>query len=255
LLPDEAGSGYDPTHPFANRDPRLALTIIYPGRDWVGSDKKSRVFNTLDRMLNGKTNPDYEDAADNSSHTGMIWAKYTQPITQYSASLDNDATCPILFRYAEVLLTIAEIDVEKNENFDEVYNILDQLRQRGGQVVVDRSKYNTQAKLRELVRRERCIELAGEGLRRADLLRWKDDQGKMLAETLLNGTLYRMTGTIDYAQTDPDLRAVIDPPTSDNEALRTVESRVFYPYQRYLPFPQTEIDRNPNLTQNEGYVK
>ena len=46
----------------------------------------------------------------------------------------------------------------------------------------DRAKYNTQEKLRELVRRERCIEMAGEGLRRADLLRWKDQNGKMLAE-------------------------------------------------------------------------
>ena len=56
--------------------------------------------------------------------------------------------------------------------------------------------------LRELIRRERCIELAGEGLRRADILRWKDAAGKMLAETLLNGPLNRIVGTIDYNETD-----------------------------------------------------
>mgnify|MGYP000703621727 CR=1 FL=1 len=36
-------------------------------------------------------------------------------------------------------------------------------------------------KLRELIRRERTVELAGEGLRRADIVRRQED-GKMLAE-------------------------------------------------------------------------
>lgn len=253
LLPDEANSGYDPVHPFANRDPRLALTILYPGMDWVGSDGKPRIINTLDKTLNGSSNADYMDAADNSSRTGMIWAKYTVPLSQYSASLGNENTCPILFRYAEVLLTIAEINVEKNENLAEVFDILDQLRMRCGHVVVNRTKYNTQEKLRELVRRERCLELAGEGLRKADLLRWKDQSGKMLAETLLNGTLYRMIGTINVNESDRDLRAVITAPTTENESLRKIEDRVFRPYNRYLPFPQAELDKNPNLRQNSGY--
>lgn len=253
LRPEEEGSGYDPVHPFANRDPRLALTILYPGMDWVGSDGKQRVINTLDKSIDGSLNADYMDAADNSSRTGMIWAKYTVPLSQYSASLGNENTCPILFRYAEVLLTIAEINVEKNENTTEVYDILDQLRARCGHVAVDRVKYNTQEKLRELVRRERCIEMAGEGLRRADLLRWKDQNGKMLAETLMNGTLYRMIGTVNVNEPDRDLRATISAPTAENESLRKIEDRVFRPYNRYLPFPQAELDKNPNLKQNEGY--
>ena len=36
LTKDEAGSGYDATHPFANRDPRMAMTVLYPGMDWEG---------------------------------------------------------------------------------------------------------------------------------------------------------------------------------------------------------------------------
>ncbi len=68
---------------------------------------------------------------------------------------------------------------------------------------VDVAKYNTQDKLRELIRRERSIEMAGEGLRRADILRWRDAAGKMLAETLLNGDLLRPMGTIDYAEANP----------------------------------------------------
>ncbi|MDL2282811.1 RagB/SusD family nutrient uptake outer membrane protein, partial [Parabacteroides sp. OttesenSCG-928-G06] len=253
LLPTEAGSGYDPVHPFANRDPRLALTIIYPGMEWVGSNGKTRILNTLDKTIDGKANADYIDAATNSSKTGMIWAKYTVPRSQYSASLTNDNTCPILFRYAEVLLTIAEINVEKNQNTEEVFDILDQLRLRGGHIKVDRSKYDTQDKLRELVRRERCLELAGEGLRRADLLRWKDQNGKMLAETLMNGPLYRMIGTVNTSDPDRDMRAVVETPTAANESLRKLEDRAFQPHHRYLPISQSELDKNPNLTQTEGY--
>lgn len=249
----EEGSGYDATHPFANRDPRLAKTVIYPGMDWTGSDGKVRVINTLEKTVNGKTNADYYNAANNASKTCMIWAKYTVPLSQYSASLDNESLCPILFRYAEVLLTIAEADVELNQNTSEVFDIIDQLRLRGGHIKVDQSKYNTQAKLRELVRRERCIELAGEGLRRADLLRWKDADGNMVAMTALNTTLYRIIGKIDYTQTDPNMRAVIQLPTTDNAAARKIEDRTFKATQRYLPIPQSELDKNPQLKQNDGY--
>jgi len=253
LLPEETGSGYDPVHPFANRDPRLAQTILYSGMDWVGSNGKQRIINTLEKSIDGSTNADYMDAADNSSRTGMIWAKYTMPLSQYSASLNNDNTCPILFRYAEVLLTIAEINIEKNENLTEAYDIIDQLRLRGGHIAVDRAKYNTQEKLRELVRRERCIELAGEGLRRPDIIRWKDESGKMLAETVLNKTLYRMIGTVNTDEPDRDLRATITVPTAENESLRKIEDRVFKTHHKYLPFPQAQLDKNPNLKQNDGY--
>ena len=75
-LIDEVGSGYDPVHPFFNRDPRLKNTVIYSGLDWVGRNNVPRVFNTLDKTLpNGSSNKDYYTAADNASPTGMLWAK------------------------------------------------------------------------------------------------------------------------------------------------------------------------------------
>lgn len=250
---DEEDSGYDPIHPFYNRDPRLYKTVIYPGMDFVSPAGVKRIFNTLDKKIGGSANADFMDAATNASHTGLLWAKYILPTTQFSPSLSNAAICPILFRYAEVLLTIAEINVEKNENIEEVFDILDELRTTRGHIVVDRNKYNTQDKLRELVRKERCLELAGEGLRRADLLRWRDTTGKPLAETIMNQTLYRISGTVDMKETDPTRRAVIELPTAENEKFRKLEQLNYEPHNRYLPFTQTELDRNPNLKQNEGY--
>lgn len=256
---NEAGSGYDPVHPFANRDPRLKNTIIYPGQDWMGRNNIPRILNTIDKKLpNGSMNKDYYLAADNASHTGMLWAKYLRPNqAQYSASMNDDALCPIIFRYAEILLTKAECYVEMNQNFQEVLDIIDLLRIRGGHIAVDRTKYDTQAKVRELLRRERTIELAGEGFRFEDIVRWDEydangtKTGKKVVETVMPGNLFRLCGTIDYNEPNPDRRAVINvnAPLED----RLVEIRYFDKKQFHLPIQQTEMDANPQLVQNPGY--
>lgn len=250
LTIDEAGSGYDATHPFKDRDPRLAMTIIYPGADYVKADGSTGVFNTLDKTIDGSSNANYMTSADNASKTGLTWNKYLSPITQYADIWKSNA-CPIVFRYAEVLLTLAEAENELNGPSDVVYKQLNAIRSRAGMPDVDETKYSTKEKLRELIHRERAVELAGEGLRRADILRWKTDDGKMLAEKVLNGRLERRIGTVDASVSDPELRATINTNPDPTEVL--IENRVFKTFHRYFPFSQSNIDKNPNLKQNEGY--
>jgi hypothetical protein len=240
---DEAGSEYDPTHPFSNRDPRMAMTVLYPGQEWNGG-----VLNTLDETVNGEKNPNHPTSADNASKTCLTWAKYIAPLEQYGGDYDNTNMCQIVFRYAEALLTIAEASNELSGPSDEVYDALDEVRTRVNMPEVDRTTYSTKETLRELIRRERTVELAGEGHRRADILRWKDAGGKMLAETVLNGPLNRMIGTVNYTETDPYKRATIDP-----TAPVKIEDRIFLSYMRYLPIPQSNINNNPQLEQNTGY--
>jgi hypothetical protein len=188
--------------------------------------------------------------ADNASKTGLTWAKYLAPMSQYS-NIWNTGTCPIIFRYAEVLLSYAEATNELSGPSEDIYEVLDQIRQRVGMPSVDRSKYASKEKLRELIRRERLVELAGEGLRRADIVRWKDSNGKMIAETVMNGPLNRIVGTINYNETDPYLRATININALDKD--KKVEDRKFPAFQRYLPIPQASLSKNPQLTQNTGY--
>ena len=88
-------------------------------------------------------------------------------------------------------------------------------------------------------------QLAGEGLRRADIVRWQED-GKMLAEKVMNGDLLRVTGTINYGESEPTKRAEIT-------GTAVIETRQFSSRNRYLPIPQTSMDKNPNLKQNPGY--
>ncbi len=247
LTKEEAGSGYDPVHPFANRDPRMAMTVLYPGMDWNG-----KVLNTLDKEIDnnnfpkvgGKTNPN-NNGANNCSKTRLTWAKYLAPMDQYNDVWSNNSQA-IAFRYAEVLLSYAEAENELNGPSAEVYGLLNQVRNRVGMPNVDQAKYGSKDKLRELIRRERSVELAGEGLRRMDIIRWKDASGKMVAETVLNAPLKAILGTIDPNESDPTKRAVIT-------GSELVEERQFKPFHRYLPIKQDYLRRNPKLDQNEGY--
>ena len=245
LTKDEAGSGYDATHPFANRDPRMAMTVLYPGMDWEGINGNT-ILNTLDATLsNGSSNPNKPDGADNASKTCLTWAKYLTPMSQYNDVWSNKSQA-ILFRYAEVLLSYAEAENELNGPTDEVYNILNRVRTRVGMPEVNRSKYNSKETVRELIRRERSVELAGEGIRRMDIIRWKDANGKMLAETVLNQALTRIKGTVNENEADPTKRATVT-------GTDLVENRTFAAYNRYLPIPLSALDKNKSLTQNDGY--
>lgn len=252
---DEEGSGYDKKHPFKGRDPRLALTVIYPGANYVKSDGSTAVFNTLDKeIVNAKgekaSNPNFMTAADNASKTGLTWNKYLSPITQYT-DIWNTNACPIVFRFAEVLLTWAEAENELNGPSTDVFDKIDEVRTRTGMPAMDRQKYNTKDKLRELIHRERSVEFAGEGLRRADIVRWKDASGKMVAETVLNGRLERRIGTVDMNGSNPETRATIKLDAPAEEKL--IEVRKFEPKHRYFPFAQSILDKNPNLIQVNGY--
>jgi hypothetical protein len=245
LTKEEAGSGYDPAHPFAGRDPRMAMTVLYPGREWESG--YNDVLNTLDRLLpDGSPNANFPEGANNASKTALTWSKYVVPLEQYERDFYTTNTQYIVFRYAEVLLTLAEAANELTGPSEEVYNALNEIRNRVGMPDVDRTKYNTKETLRELIRRERSVELAGEGFRRADIVRWKDASGKMIAETVLNKPLTRIEGTVDYNEPDPFKRATVT-------GTVIIEDRKFTPNNRYLPIPQGNIDNNPALVQNQGY--
>ncbi len=236
----QAQGTYDPAYPFVNRDPRLKHTVLYPGQGWNG-----RIFDPFPRNIirEGKevSNPDYYNGANNASKTAFSYKKYIAPADQYDDPW-NTAMNIMVCRYAEVLLTIAEAKVELNKIDNDVYDNIDAVRERAGMPKVDRTKYNNQSALRELIRRERRAEFAMEGLRRADIIRWN------IAKDVLNGAAQGCTvGVINVLEPDEDKRAHL---TGDPIP---VESRSFQLFNKYLPMDQEQLDRNPNLTQTEGY--
>ena len=223
---NEASSGYNPDKPFENRDPRLGMTILYPGAMFNG-----KYFDPL-----SPTSPDYHQNAA-GPRPGYNMRKYAKIVP--SSLLMNSDVNIIAIRLAEVLLTYAEAAIEANQITDEVYNAIDKVRQRAGMPKVNREEYNSQAKMRELIRRERRVELAFEGLRYYDIKRWD------IGNEVMNGPLYgsrlgsvnAQTGNVTWA--------------ADRIKL---EDRMFNAARNYLlPIPQTELDANPNIKQNPGY--
>jgi len=222
---DDPVSGYDIDHPFVNRDPRLLQTVIIPGAEYAGI-----IFNPMD--------PNSLDYWPTYNYTGYVGRKYINYKSDFSDLYKAGLNIPLI-RYAEVLLTYAEAKIESNSIDNTVYDAIDEVRLRAGLPAVDQAKYATQAQLRDLIRRERRVELAMEGLRWYDIQRWK------IGNEVMNGPVYGLrfsnidaNGNVTYTSTEH----------------AKIEDRVFDPSKNYLwPVPQGQLDLGKNLSQNPNY--
>src|SRR5690606_32181781 len=95
----------------------------------------------------------------------------------------------------------AEANIELNRINDQVYANIDLVRERAKMPKVDRNTYANQSELRELVRREIRVELAGEGRRFFDIVRWniaKDVMNGPVYGSLSNGSVNSTTGEVTF---------------------------------------------------------
>lgn len=196
-------SGYDPANPYANRDPRMDATIVRPGGSWRGIPYASI-------SLDGGA----------STKLGYILRKHA--ITT-DATRDDSPLNFIVFRYADVLLMYAEAKNEVSGPDLTVYDALNRVRTRPG-VNLPVISGKTKDELRTIIRHERQIELAFEGIYYTDIRRWG------IAKDLMNGKVIR-----SLTNTQLDTRNFID---------------AFYLW----PIPQAEKDLSPSLGQNTGYT-
>jgi hypothetical protein len=130
-------------------------------------------------------------------------------------------------------LTYAESKIELNNIDKSVLDAINIIRQRPDVNMPLLTVIGSQSQMRDIVRNERMVELAFEGLRYFDIMRWK------IAENVMPGKVYGLT----YLE---------------NNILKTVEvtafEKVFNKNKHYLwPIPQTEKVLNPNLSQNPGW--
>lgn len=222
---------FNKNQPYNNRDPRLDATIFIPER-------------TVFRGTTYTTNP----TSGNNDKFGKypVWSGYS--ILKF---MEDDATVSvwssgtnwILIRYAEVLLGYLESKLESGATIDQA--LLDQTVNlvRGRDAVKMPAVITTDpTALRKIVRRERRVEFAFEGLRYYDILRWG------IAADELN---HQFTG---QKLTNDPANYTGYPVDADGYYIMTQQNRKFIKGKNELwPVPQTEIDINKNLTQNPGY--
>ncbi|WP_353130693.1 RagB/SusD family nutrient uptake outer membrane protein [Parapedobacter pyrenivorans] len=201
--PASSSSSYNPQQPYENRDPRLHQTIVIPGYIFKGITANEKRYYA----------------------TGFGFKKYTtyEDHTSYPSDVINSPLNIILLRYADVLLMYAEARNEAGGPDNSIYDALDEIRQRAGMPDVPREL--SKEDLREVIRLERRIELAGEGLYYNDIRRWRT------AETVNNGPIYNSAGV-------------------------AIQNRSFNKDRDYLwPVATISIEQNPNLEQTPGYTK
>lgn len=156
-------SGYSEANMWANRDGRLAASILYNGTPW-GNGEINVVKGQRDNPVGNA----------NATPTGYYVRKYI-PETILSANHSgNSRRLWTIIRYAEILLNYAEALNEVQGPCQEVYNLLDQIRHRAGITgnVADRTDLGTKEKMRNFIHKERTIELAFEEHRAWDVRRW-----------------------------------------------------------------------------------
>jgi hypothetical protein len=247
---------YDPKNPRLNRDSRLKYTVALPG-DTLSMNlttfvydiyKNTTSFKNADGTWSVKANADYDNAyGPSKSGVGLLHAKYTLTAENAFSARVNF----ILMRYAEILLTYAESKIELNEIDASVLNAINLVRKRAGQ---PEAVIGDQNQMRQLVRRERTVELAMEGFRWFDIRRW-DIASVVMPQKIMG---IAKDPAVVPAKPTFKLSAVHDLnsiPTYDaSESQRMIrEIRYWYPKLNLLPVPQSERDINPGLSQNPDW--
>ncbi len=242
----------DEARPYQHKDPRFYQTIYAPGMELRG-----KYFNSIPNNVVVKDGKTYFDPAKdygtlqdkdinvgdvlgeggggewNKTQTGLSWKKYYQEPETWTTYNSF-----VIFRYAEAYLLRAEALVETGGSVDEAKKLVKVVRDRAGntndidQMVVE--QYH--GSLRDLVRNERRVELAQEGLRFYDIRRWN-----ILLDVMnkpVEGIEYR-----DYSSGIPTRKV-------NKPADRVVYTEKDF----YWPIPQAEIDLNKGrIKQNSDW--
>jgi len=172
----------------------------------------------------------FVDEGDNIRYAESIvyyqtaWSNY-YPASNYPFmyKIRSSLSSIVKYRYADVLLLKAEALILKpSPDLETAAVILDQIRQRVGLPPVPANVRADRDALFGALMNERRLELAFEGQRWFDLVRWNK------VEEVMNAV---------YAK-DPGRKPQIHP---------------FNEHSYRLPVPQAALDQNPNLKQNAGY--
>ena len=227
-------SGYDPAHPYNNRDPRLNYSIIHDqtvlnirnGSGLIAGQAPVDIY-----LGNGNNqNP---DAVHQGTFTGYYNNKMLDPSVVAQSLAFKTNRCIPLIRFAEILLDYAEAANEYEGPTTNVYNAVQAIRQRAGLNPFQLPQGLSQAQMRTYIQNERRIELAFEGNRFFDVRRWK---------------IAPQTDNIQATGMEVD-----DNGTAVAYNVFNVTKHNFRAAMYLWPFPLSETGKSASLIQNPGY--
>jgi len=229
---DEAGSGYDPQNPYANRDARLAMTVAVNGEQWPND--------ILETFMGGANGQPLAYATP----TGYYLKKYVnKSLTIGALNPTTERHHWVTFRLAEFYLNYAEAMLNYTGSGYETSTGLNMTAAAAINVVRTRAKQPNiasgldAAKFAERLENERFVELAFEGHRFYDLRRWKK-AGEAKYRTIKSMQITKNAdGTFTYT------------PKSDSSIRSYWDDKMFL-----FPISQSEILKSGGaLTQNPGW--
>lgn len=212
---------------YASRDPRLEVNVLLPYSTFVGAVNATYTLRWPYRTDASPTSDTKTDTNNFFYYLGRKWMTEGITVNRDNASIDQP-----LIRYADVVLMLAEA-LNEQGNYAAAITQVNKIRARVGHVLLQNINataptYVTgQANMRDRIRNERRWELSMEGHSLFDEMRWgtwKDNKfyaGNGVKEMWGNVTTpYSWRGDYAYA----------------------------------WPIPKTEVEMNPNLSQNPGWI-
>jgi len=245
-------SGYDPKNPYANRDLRLADNILYNGTVF----RKTEIITGTYPKVTDQGVVEYEDNINYgaySTQTGYYLKKLLRDdVSPLSTSLSEQQHIYTRIRYTEIFLAYAEAandawgpKADPTGVGYTAYDVIKAIRTRAGlgkdefgRDLPEGDAYleecaGDQAKMTNLIRNERRLELCFENKRFWDLRRWLLPLDEPVKGMRIDRN--EETGELTYT--------IID-----------VEKRVYdNSYQCYGPIPKSEVLKWSNLKQNRGW--
>lgn len=235
------------TDVIIDRDPRLGASIMVPGDILTISASGDTTIFEVPRLT-----------SNNHCPTAYEYKKFKEPVVDASTGSRSKNISKIIMRYAEALLIYAEAKAESGSLTQQDLDIsINKLRDRVGMphitlgaITVDPDwpdyGYAVSPELQE-IRRERAVELMGEGFRFGDLMRWRAHN--LFVGKRPRGAFYEDLLRNEAGGLHEDTDGYLDP-----LKVALPNGYGFNPDRDYLnALPEEELVVNENLTQNPGW--
>lgn len=253
---DDPDSGFDPTHPFKNRDPRFYHDIVFDGFQYINTTIAKESDDYQFKYIQMYTGSNLRSSSANGCRTGY----YTQKLVphqcnkydgmyEWGGALQCDLPymrlADLYLMYAEAGAAVQGANYKSSKLNLTAADAINVLRERVDAGHVADKFMNDQKKFMDEVRRERAVELAFEGFRWNDLQRWL-----LLTEYPYNiktSQEFKRVGNFDYTKNDPRDAEV----TGWSE--KTIVTRDFSEKHYLLPLKESDVYLYPEFGQNPGW--